>query len=79
VVVCDQEIRGKDTIEVGKSMKLKLKNGAPDKTEWKSSSASVATVDESGKVTAVKAGKVVIAATNNGKTVTKTITVGAGK
>lgn len=79
VVVCDQEIRGKDTIEVGKSMKLKLKNGAPGKTEWKSSSASVATVDESGKVTAVKAGKVVIAATNNGKTVTKTITVGAGK
>ncbi len=75
VVVCDQTIVGSDSIEAGKTMKLKLKGAAPGAIEWKSSSDAVATVDEKGKVAALKPGKALIAATNNGKTVTMLITV----
>lgn len=42
---------------------------------WKSSNPAVATVDNTGKVTAVKAGVVIITATADGKNATCTVTV----
>lgn len=52
--------------------------GADDAVEWTTSDESVATVDENGKVTAVKAGTATITVTTkNGKTATCTITVKA--
>ena len=74
VQVCDQVITGKDTVKVGKSTKLKVKYGVKD-TTWTSSDPSIATVDAKGKVTGVSAGDVVITAVNNGKTITKTISI----
>ena len=75
VVICSQEIVGKDMVTTGASLKLKLSGGAPGETKWESSNSSVATVDEKGVVSALKKGKVTISATNNGKTVTKKISV----
>ncbi len=56
--------KSKKTIYVGDTLKLKLKN-APSvaKITWKSSDESIATVNDSGKVTAVKKGKTTITAT----------------
>ncbi len=74
VQVCDQAIAGKDTVNVGKSIKLKVKYGVKA-TTWTSSNPSIATVSEKGKVTGVAQGDVVITAVNNGKTITKSIHV----
>ena len=53
-------------------------SGADDAVEWTTSDESVATVDENGKVTAVKAGTATITVTTkNGKTATCTVTVKA--
>lgn len=53
-------------------------SGADDAVEWTTSDESVATVDENGKVTAVKAGTATITVTTkNGKTAMCTVTVKA--
>ena len=53
-------------------------SGADDAVEWTTSDETVATVDENGKVTAVKAGTATITVTTkNGKTATCTVTVKA--
>lgn len=55
-------------------------SGADDAVEWTTSDESVATVDENGKVTAVKAGTATITVTTkNGKTAMCTVTVKAEK
>ena len=66
--------KSKLNISAGKSYTLKLKN-ASGKIKWKSSKKSVAVVNSKGKVTAKKAGKASITATNNGKKYTCKVTV----
>lgn len=75
VRVCDQFIGGKDTLAVGKKLKLKVKKGAPLSSGWKSSDPSVAYVDDRGSLVAVAPGTTVISVVNNGKVITKTIHV----
>ncbi len=62
------------TLETGKSYTLKI-SGTKAKATWSSSKKSVATVNKSGKVTAVKEGKAVITATVNKKKYTCNVTV----
>lgn len=66
--------KSKTQLTVGASTTLKM-TGSPKKVTWKSSNKSIATVSSSGKVTAKKAGKVVITATVNKKTYKCNITV----
>lgn len=64
------------SVTVGKKLNLKeTVGGASSKVTWKSSNAKCASVNNSGKVTAKKTGKVTISATANGKTAKCTITV----
>ena len=71
------------TLKVGRTLKLKVKKFTPESpvnkdVTWSTSKKKVATVDEKGKVTALKAGKAVItctAADGSGKKATCTITV----
>lgn len=69
----------KATLTVKQSVKLGVKRNpisAKEKITWSSSNKKVATVSESGKVTAKKAGKATITAkTSNGKKATCKITV----
>ncbi len=62
------------TLETGKSYTLKI-SGTKAKATWSSGKKSVATVNKSGKVTAVKEGKAVITATVNKKKYTCNVTV----
>ena len=66
------------TITVGKTLKLKVK-GTKKKVKWSSSKKSVCTVNQSGKVTAKKAGKAVIKAKVAKKTLKCNVTVKAKK
>lgn len=69
---------GSKTITVGKTYTLKATvKGKKKKTVWKSSNTAVATVNQSGKVTAKKAGKATITAEANGKKAKCTIKVKA--
>ena len=72
------------TLDEGKSVELKATvspSNANDKTiKWTSSNSKVATVDNSGKVKAIKAGTATITATTtNGKKATAKITVSKAK
>lgn len=64
----------KATIWVGNYTTLKV-NGTKDEVKWKSSNTKIATVNKSGKVTGVAAGKATITATVNKKDYKCTITV----
>lgn len=69
------------TVEVGKTIKLaasvKPSDASNQSLTWKSSKASVATVDENGIVTGVKTGtaKITVKTEDKGKTASVTITV----
>lgn len=63
-------------ITAGKTLQLKL-TGTKAAVKWTTSSKTVATVDQKGKVTGKKAGKAVITATANKKKYTCTVTVKA--
>lgn len=64
------------TIYTGDNYKLELENAAPGKKiTFKSSKKSVAKVDSTGMITAVKAGKAKITAKYNGKNYKCTVTV----
>ncbi len=66
----------KKSLKAGQSYQLKLRNAGDLKAQWTSSDTSIATVDENGKITAVKSGKAVIKAVVSGKEVGScTITV----
>ncbi|MDO4632651.1 MAG: Ig-like domain-containing protein [Eubacteriales bacterium] len=52
-----------------------MKNGSETKAAWTSSDSSVASVDDSGKIRALKIGKAVITGTVDGKKATCTVTV----
>ncbi|MCR5767697.1 MAG: Ig-like domain-containing protein, partial [Lachnospiraceae bacterium] len=66
----------KKTIYVGDTFKLKLKNAkSGEKITWKSSDKSIASVNDSGKVTANKKGKATITATYKKKDYKCVITV----
>lgn len=62
------------TTYVGASVKLKV-TGAKGTVKWTSSNNSIATVSDSGKITAVKSGKTIIKAHNNGVTLKCPVTV----
>ena len=70
-----------DEITVGDTMTLKAKGSPSDAAQsftWKSSNRKIATVDENGKVTALKAGKVKMTATamdGSGKKATVSLNV----
>lgn len=64
----------KASLKKGETKQLTIKN-AKGKTSWKSGNKSVATVDNNGKVKAVKAGTAVITAKNKGVTLKCTVTV----
>lgn len=68
------KISGKSSVKVKKTITLKVKGGYGN-TTWKSSNKKIATVDKNGKVKGISKGKVTITATNNGKTIKKTIVV----
>lgn len=61
-------------LSVGASTTLKI-TGTSSKVTWKSSNTSIATVSQSGKVTAKKVGKAVITATVNKKSYKCNVTV----
>ncbi len=64
----------KATIEIDSTLKLKV-TGTISKVTWKSSKSSIASVNNSGIVTAKKIGKTNITATANSKRITCIITV----
>lgn len=64
----------KATIEIDSTLKLKI-TGTTSKVTWKSSKSSIASVSNSGIVTAKKIGKASITATVNSKRITCIITV----
>lgn len=66
------------TITAGFSKNLKVKNNT-DSISWASSNPSVAAVDNSGKVTAKKAGSCTVTASTDGKNLTCKVTVKANK
>ena len=70
------------TVNVGQNVSLEATvspaNATYPTVTWKSSDTSIATVDAAGKVTGVKAGKVTITATADGKSDTAEITVTNG-
>ena len=69
----------KATIEVGKTVKLQLKNAKASKVKWKSSDKKIAKVSSKGVVTGVKSGSTKIVATYQNKKYTCKVTVKAGK
>lgn len=64
------------SLNVGDTAKLKI-SGTKSKVTWASNKKTVATVDKTGKVTAVKAGSATITATVNKKKYTCKVTVKA--
>ncbi len=64
------------TLNVGDTSKLKI-SGTKSKVTWATNKKTVATVDKTGKVTAVKAGSAIITATVNKKKYTCKVTVKA--
>jgi len=79
VVEVTVSISGATALKVGETTLLTAKNsdGSTAKFAWKSSDASVASVDDNGNVKGLKAGTVTITVTNTvtGKSASKTITV----
>ncbi len=81
VEVTNVTITGNDTVNAGESLKLGVNitpSNATDKSvTWEITSGSdKATIDQSGKVSAKKSGKITVkVTTSNGKTATKEITI----
>ncbi len=81
VEVTGVTITGKDTVNVGEKLKLEVNITPSDATDksvkWEIVSGSDnATIDQSGNVTAKKAGKITVkVTTSNGKSATKEITI----
>ena len=68
-------ITGNSTVTVGSNITLSASvspSAASQLVNWSSSDASVATVDENGKITGIKAGKVTITATSKALSTVKT-------
>lgn len=65
----------KCTLTPGKSTQIKAKVSSGRALKWSSSKSSVAKVDQSGRITAVKAGTATIKAKVDGVTATCTVTV----
>ena len=62
-------------LKVSQSFNLTIKGGS-GKTTWKSSNTKIATINSSGKVTALAQGTVTITATRNGYAIKSKVTVG---
>ncbi len=81
IAVAEVKLSGADSVKVGETVKLTAEVLPADATDksvtWKSSDASLATVDGSGTVKGVKAGSVDITASAGGKSATQKITVQA--
>lgn len=56
-------------------LKASVKNGVKLTTDWKSSNEAIATVDDRGRIKGVSVGTVTISCVNNGKSISKEITV----
>lgn len=65
----------KASVMVGKTLKASVKNGVKTTTDWKTSNEDIATVDDRGRIKGVSVGTVRISCVNNGKTISKEITV----
>ncbi len=74
VRVFDPKIEGNDGMYVGNSRTYRIDNGYGT-TKWSTSDKKIATITTKGVVKAVSAGTVTVTAINNGKTLTKEITV----
>lgn len=64
-----------NTVIVGKQLKATVKDDVKISTDWKSSNEAIATVDNAGKIKGVSAGTVTISCVNNGKLISKDVTV----
>ena len=63
------------SVKVGKTLKATVKKGYKPATDWKSSNSSIATVDARGRIKGISEGTVKISCVNNGKLISKDITV----
>lgn len=75
VKVYDPVINGAASVRATKKIKLSVKKGGGQTTDWTSSDESVATVTSRGVVKGIAPGTVTISAVNMGKLITKEITV----
>lgn len=74
VKIYNPSINGKSKVKVKKTIQLKIKNGRGT-TTWVSSNPDIATITSRGKIKGISQGTVTITAVNNGRTMTREITV----